>query len=98
MGDTMYVRKKHPYIFINVGKTYNFLDIEVVKRLECRINKADLLRINVVDKNNLACMAMIEKIKKERLVTRLIQHGNGNYFDLICKGLQDFSLGDKALF
>ena len=70
MEDNVYVRKKHLH-----NLTYNFLDIEVVKELECRINKAGPLRIHVANNNSLACMTMIEKMKKERLAAGLIQHG-----------------------
>ena len=70
MEDNVYVRKKHLH-----NLTYNFLDIEIVKELECRINKAGPLRIHVADNNSLACMVMIKKMKKERLAAGLIQHG-----------------------
>ena len=57
----MYTNKKPLHILVNSGSTYNFLDVEVFKCLECRIDKVDPLRVNVPDKNNFALMAMIKK-------------------------------------
>ena len=72
MSHNVYAKKKHLHILINSGRTYNFLDNRVVKRLEYRIDKDGPLIVKVTDKNSLASMTMIKRMKQERLVVGLI--------------------------
>ena len=61
MSHNVYAKKKHLHILIDSGRTYNFLDNGVVKRLEYRIDKAGPLIVKITDKNSLACIAMIRE-------------------------------------
>ena len=61
MSHNVYVKKKHLQILIDSGRTYNFLDNGVVKRLEYKIDKAGLFIVKITDKNSLACTTMIRE-------------------------------------
>nr|KYP65271.1 hypothetical protein KK1_011503 [Cajanus cajan] len=47
MRVTGYHKKKHLHVLIDSGSTHNFLDIEVAKRLGCRIDAFDFLSVVV---------------------------------------------------
>ena len=56
-----FVRKKPIHILIGSESTNNFLDVQVAKRLGCKIEPMKPLRESVVDGNTLAISSMVKK-------------------------------------
>ena len=58
MRVTVYVRKKPLHILIDSGSTDNFLDVEVAKKLGCKIEQIGPMRVDVANGSSLACVAV----------------------------------------
>ena len=54
----MYVRKKPLYILIDFGSTHNFLDINMAKKLGCKVEKIRPMRVDVANESSLACVGV----------------------------------------
>ena len=61
MRVTGFVRKKPNHILIDSGSTNNFLDVQMAKRLGCKIESMKPLRVSVADGNTLAISSMVKK-------------------------------------
>ena len=58
MRVTVYVRKKPLHILIDSGSTNNFLDVEIAKKLGCKIEQIGPMRVDVAKESSLACVAI----------------------------------------
>ena len=57
MRVTVFVKNKPLHILVDSGSTHNFLDVEVAKKLGCKLEKVGPMRVDVVNGSSLACVA-----------------------------------------
>ncbi|GKV24163.1 hypothetical protein SLEP1_g33810 [Rubroshorea leprosula] len=60
MRVTGYVNKKPIHILIDSGSTYNFLDVNVAKRVGCKLQAVEALTVDVTDGSSLECVHMCQ--------------------------------------
>ncbi|GKU86977.1 hypothetical protein SLEP1_g1440 [Rubroshorea leprosula] len=60
MRVTGYVNKKPIHILIDSGSTHNFLDVNVAKRVGCKLQAVEALKVDVVDGSSLECVHMCQ--------------------------------------
>lgn len=52
------VHKKPLHILIDTGHTYNFLDLDYAKNLDCNLEPISLQHVTVADGNKISCQYM----------------------------------------
>ncbi|GKV50520.1 hypothetical protein SLEP1_g57222 [Rubroshorea leprosula] len=60
MRVTGYVNKKPIHILIDSGSTHNFLDVNVAKRVGCKLQAVEALKVDVADGSSLECVHMCQ--------------------------------------
>ena len=58
MRVTIFVRNKQLHILIDSRSTHNFLDVNMAKRLGCKMEKIGRMRVDVANGSSLACVAV----------------------------------------
>ena len=58
MRVTIYVLNKPLHILIDSGSTHNFLDLNMAKKLGCKMEKIGPLRVDVTNGSSLACVSV----------------------------------------
>ena len=53
MRVTVFVKRKPLHILIDSGSTHNFLDVEVAKKLGCKLEKVGPMRVDVANGSSL---------------------------------------------
>ena len=57
MRVTVFVRKRLLHILVDSGSTHNFLDVNVVKKLGCKLEEVGPMRVDVANGSSLSCVA-----------------------------------------
>ena len=57
MRVTVFVRKRPLHILVDSGSTHNFLDVNVAKKLGCKLEKVGPMRVDVANGSSLSCVA-----------------------------------------
>ncbi|GKU89514.1 hypothetical protein SLEP1_g3643 [Rubroshorea leprosula] len=60
MRVTGYVNKKPIHILIDSGSTHNFLEVNVAKRVGCKLQAVEALKVDVADGSSLECVHMCQ--------------------------------------
>ena len=54
---TVHMNKKPLHILIDSRSTHNFLDVEVVKKLECKTTSINPMRVDIANGSSLSCVS-----------------------------------------
>ncbi|GKU86140.1 hypothetical protein SLEP1_g704 [Rubroshorea leprosula] len=60
MRVTGYVNKKPIHILIDSGSIHNFLDVNVAKRVGCKLQAVEALKVDVTDGSSLECVHLCQ--------------------------------------
>nr|KYP36173.1 hypothetical protein KK1_042735 [Cajanus cajan] len=63
MRVTGYYKKNPIHILIDSGSTHNFLDVEVTKKLACKIEDLKSLHVTVADRSRLSITSIVKQFK-----------------------------------
>ena len=57
MRVTVFIRKRPLHILIDSGSTHNFLDVNVAKKLGCKLEEIGPMKVDVANGSSLSCVA-----------------------------------------
>lgn len=62
MRVTVYVNKRPLNILIDSGSTHNFLDVHIARRLGCKIDTVNPMKVDVANGNTLHCISVCKNL------------------------------------
>ena len=82
MRVTVFVKKRPLHILIDSGSTHTFLDIDMAKKLGCKVEKIGPMRVDVANGNSLAyvsvCKGLSWNLQDIRFITDVLLLSLGN--------------------
>lgn len=63
MRVTVQLGKKPVHVLIDSGSAHNFLDVHMAKKLGCKMVSVGLMKVDVVNGDNIACVAMTKGLE-----------------------------------